>query len=330
MGAMDFVLNDVENAFGISETKASTLLSSLLSYINEQGAGLRDLLDRFRQVGLGDTVSTWLRGGVKPISGENVENALGSNTISTIASKAGLSIGTTASALALMLPKLVQRLAPGGEVPTRLPSEFASYLSAPAATVASGARRAAYAARDTAESTQIRRFIGPILAAIALVIFGLWMWGRRSANTVFNVDEQVQAAMQRASVALGALKPGFGAQDLVSALNLSVINFGSGNAEIPQSSENFLAKAAGFMKMAPAGTVIEIGGHTDNTGDPGANLRLSQQRAEAVRSYLVSQGVEPAMLTARGYGDTKPVAANNTEEGKFRNRRIEFRAVTAS
>jgi outer membrane protein OmpA-like peptidoglycan-associated protein len=53
-------------------------------------------------------------------------------------------------------------------------------------------------------------------------------------------------------------------------------------------------------------------------------MTLSQQRAEAVRSYLVEQGVPPGMLVAKGYGDTRPVASNDTDEGRFRNRRIEF------
>jgi OmpA-OmpF porin, OOP family len=72
---------------------------------------------------------------------------------------------------------------------------------------------------------------------------------------------------------------------------------------------------------------MEIGGNTDNTGDASSDLQLSQQRADAVRSYLVSQGVDPAVLTAKGYGDTKAVGANDTEEGKFRNRRIEFTVI---
>ncbi len=78
------------------------------------------------------------------------------------------------------------------------------------------------------------------------------------------------------------------------------------------------------IKAAPPNTVLEVGGYTDNTGDAGANLALSQQRAEAVRDYLVQQGVGPNALIAKGYGETKPVATNDTEEGKFRNRRIEF------
>jgi outer membrane protein OmpA-like peptidoglycan-associated protein len=55
-------------------------------------------------------------------------------------------------------------------------------------------------------------------------------------------------------------------------------------------------------------------------------MQLSEQRANAVRDYLIQQGVPAAMLTAKGYGDTKPVATNSTEEGRFRNRRIEFTA----
>jgi outer membrane protein OmpA-like peptidoglycan-associated protein len=71
---------------------------------------------------------------------------------------------------------------------------------------------------------------------------------------------------------------------------------------------------------------IEIGGHTDNTGDAAANVALSQQRADAVRTYLIQQGVPEAMLVAKGYGDARPIAGNDTEEGRFHNRRIEFTA----
>jgi outer membrane protein OmpA-like peptidoglycan-associated protein len=71
---------------------------------------------------------------------------------------------------------------------------------------------------------------------------------------------------------------------------------------------------------------MEIGGHTDNTGDADRQLALSQQRADAVRAYLIQQGVPEAMLVAKGYGDARPIASNDTEEGRFRNRRVEFTA----
>lgn len=69
---------------------------------------------------------------------------------------------------------------------------------------------------------------------------------------------------------------------------------------------------------------FEVGGHTDNTGGAPHNLTLSQQRAEAVKAQLVTMGIGAARLTAKGYGDTKPIASNTTPEGKANNRRVEF------
>src|SRR5512147_666626 len=112
-----------------------------------------------------------------------------------------------------------------------------------------------------------------------------------------------RAAKDKTLAALSGLKPGFTGADLVSALNLSIINFETGSAAISAESRDLLAKAAAAMKQLPAGTVIEIGGHTDSTGDPAANLMLSQQRAEAVRNTLIGVGVPVDMLTAKGYGD---------------------------
>jgi OmpA-OmpF porin, OOP family len=81
------------------------------------------------------------------------------------------------------------------------------------------------------------------------------------------------------------------------------------------------------MKAAPAGTTIEIDGNTDDRGDPASNMTLSQKRANAVRHYLVQQGVDPSTLTTKGNGDTKPLASNDTNEGRLHNRRIEFIVV---
>jgi OmpA-OmpF porin, OOP family len=136
-----------------------------------------------------------------------------------------------------------------------------------------------------------------------------------------------RAARDKSLAALSGLKPGFTGADLVSALNLSIINFETGSAAISPASRDLLAKAATQMKQLPAGTVIEIGGHTDSTGDPAANLSLSQQRAEAVRVTLIDLGVPADMLKAKGYGDTQPVASNDTAEGRLQNRRISYAVV---
>jgi len=69
---------------------------------------------------------------------------------------------------------------------------------------------------------------------------------------------------------------------------------------------------------------IEVGGHTDSRADDDYNLKLSQRRAETVRDYLISKGIAADRLTAKGYGETKPIADNETEEGRFKNRRVEL------
>lgn len=73
--------------------------------------------------------------------------------------------------------------------------------------------------------------------------------------------------------------------------------------------------------------VIEIEGHTDNVGSNEANLKLSQQRAEAVRSYLLSKKLPANRVTSIGYGETRPKASNDTPEGQAQNRRVEFKIV---
>ena len=77
MGTLDFVLNEVENKFDIPDANAKSLLSGLLGFINQQARGLAGVLDRIREAGLGDSVSSWLGGDPKPISPEGLETALG-------------------------------------------------------------------------------------------------------------------------------------------------------------------------------------------------------------------------------------------------------------
>jgi outer membrane protein OmpA-like peptidoglycan-associated protein/uncharacterized protein YidB (DUF937 family) len=141
--------------------------------------------------------------------------------------------------------------------------------------------------------------------------------------------EAVRAANEKALSALEAVgTSGASADDLVGALNLSIVNFASGSSEIPVDAREVIRNGAAALERATAGTTIEIGGHTDNTGDPANNVALSQARADAVKRALVAAGAPSAMLVARGYGDTRPRATNDTEYGRFQNRRIEYAVAT--
>ena len=132
------------------------------------------------------------------------------------------------------------------------------------------------------------------------------------------------AVKNAAAAATGALAGVHSTDDLVKALNLQIINFASGSNGIPKENEEILKKSAEAIKAAPAGTKLEVGGYTDNKGAAAGNLALSQKRAAAVMAYLVKNGVKADTLTAKGHGAENPKASNDTEEGRFQNRRIEF------
>jgi len=102
--------------------------------------------------------------------------------------------------------------------------------------------------------------------------------------------------------------------------------FGTGAATLQPASEEQLTNIAAILRAYPQ-VKIRIGGYTDNTGDPAANLRLSEQRADNVMAELVRLGIDPARMTAKGYGAEDPIADNSTEEGRQKNRRISLRVT---
>jgi hypothetical protein len=144
--------------------------------------------------------------------------------------------------MAFMIPKLVQRLAPGGVAPTQLPPDIMSYISGPTAAIASGARQAVYATERAVKSSSVPRFLWPLLALLGIFIVGLLICSSRgpAKNMAFNAEEQVRLASQKAAAALAALKPGFTMPDLLVALNLEIINFSTGSARCNRSYSGFL------------------------------------------------------------------------------------------
>jgi len=102
------------------------------------------------------------------------------------------------------------------------------------------------------------------------------------------------------------------------------VHFAVDKAVILGDSVALLEEVADVMMTTPRIKKIEIQGHTDNTGGKEHNDQLSQQRAEAVRSFLIKAGVEASRLDAKGYGQNKPIAPNINEAGKAKNRRVQF------
>lgn len=111
-----------------------------------------------------------------------------------------------------------------------------------------------------------------------------------------------------------------------STIRLNNIFFAFGAAELKEESFNELNRLIELLNDNP-NMKVELGGHTDNVGNDASNKELSKKRAEACKAYLESKGIETSRLNAKGYGEEKPVATNETDEGKAKNRRVEFTII---
>jgi outer membrane protein OmpA-like peptidoglycan-associated protein/tetratricopeptide (TPR) repeat protein len=112
-----------------------------------------------------------------------------------------------------------------------------------------------------------------------------------------------------------------------ASIVLNNIFFETKKFDLDPKSQAELDKVIQLLNDNP-GLKIEISGHTDNVGKPADNLMLSNNRAKAVVNYLISKGVTTQRLVAKGYGETKPVSDNKTDEGRARNRRTELRVIS--
>ena len=107
---------------------------------------------------------------------------------------------------------------------------------------------------------------------------------------------------------------------------LTGVNFDTGKATIRPESFPQLDHVVDFMARRKS-VRVEISGHTDNVGKAKANKMLSEKRAKACRAYIVSKGIEASRLDAVGHGDERPIAPNDTDEGRQKNRRMEAREL---
>jgi outer membrane protein OmpA-like peptidoglycan-associated protein len=111
---------------------------------------------------------------------------------------------------------------------------------------------------------------------------------------------------------------------VLEQIDLSAIQFAYAKAELDADAMDVLDKVVAQLYKAPVSTVIEVSAHTDNQGTALGNMAVTQARADAVRNYLLSQGINAAQVKAQGYGSALPVAGNDTDAGRKQNRRIEI------
>jgi OOP family OmpA-OmpF porin len=130
----------------------------------------------------------------------------------------------------------------------------------------------------------------------------------------------------------GEMKQEVAVNKLLDAINATgratvYINFDSASARIKPDGKPVIDEILDLLQQSPS-LKLSIEGHTDADGRADDNQKLSQERAKAVQAALTAQGVAPARLSAKGFGQSKPVADNKTEDGKARNRRVELVKVS--
>jgi len=161
------------------------------------------------------------------------------------------------------------------------------------------------------------------------------IYGRDISNReILEGDTSVPAAGRELIVTLNRYSGMPGDQvDVAQGLRggrvtLQNIHFVTGKADITPDSEATLSKVAQAMKDNPDWK-IRVEGFTDSTGNRESNLKLSEERAESVASWLADHGVDRARLTTKGYGEDQPVATNKTDAGRRKNRRVELVRVSS-
>ncbi|MEZ4458382.1 MAG: OmpA family protein [bacterium] len=109
---------------------------------------------------------------------------------------------------------------------------------------------------------------------------------------------------------------------------LDVVYFETGKATIKAESNDLLNQVALVLRSNPDITKVEVGGHTDDVGNDAKNLKLSQERADSVKAYLVSKGIDAGRLDAVGYGELQPLIPGRSKAARAQNRRVEFKILS--
>jgi OmpA-OmpF porin, OOP family len=322
-----------------SPANSPSALSSLASNIGSvvvsgaSGSPLMEMGSRFLSTIFGPRLSS-ITDGVGQSTG------LGSGKASTLISMAGPLV------LSVLGQYVRDNNLSANSLANSLKSEastFQRFLPAGLASLLAGD-----ASATDAQTTS--RWLWPVVLLAALLLAALWFF-----NRVKPVGEAVQNAGNAASSAMPALGDFFKTKlpngvelnipqngienkligfitdpskpvDETTWFNFDRLLFDTGKATLHPSSQEQLTNIAQILRAYP-NVHVKIGGYTDNTGDPQANMTLSSARAKNVMDALVSQGVDASRVTSEGYGDQHPVEDNSTEEGRAMNRRIALRVT---
>jgi outer membrane protein OmpA-like peptidoglycan-associated protein len=179
---------------------------------------------------------------------------------------------------------------------------------------------------DETDAQGYAEVLVPVAQKYDLVYLSL---GRREIAATVNVTEQPNQTLRltlRYKRYTPAADASAGATQTGPGIVLKGVNFDTGKASLRADSFAQFDSIVEYMTHKNSARV-EISGHTDNVGNPKANKTLSMKRAQACRDYLISKGIDDRRIEAVGHGSERPIAANDDEQGRQQNRRIEAREL---
>lgn len=188
------------------------------------------------------------------------------------------------------------------------------------AAVGAGAGQAI--GRDTS-STLIGAGIGAIVGGLTGAAIGNYMDKQEQSMRQAIANSEAATVRREQEIIQGARQQSV---DVLTVTFKSDYLFAVNSSTLLPGAQSELQRVATVIRQYPE-TNIQIAGHTDSTGSEDYNRRLSEQRAESVKTALIGMGVNPSRLTTLGYGESRPIASNNTEGGRQQNRRVEVRIV---
>jgi outer membrane protein OmpA-like peptidoglycan-associated protein/uncharacterized protein YidB (DUF937 family) len=347
MALFDSVINDVAEKFDLG-SKASPLLAGLLSLMtNEQTGGLMGFIERFKQTGLADLVNSWIStGSNRPLTENQLQNVLGSDTINRLSSRAGISSTLASSALAYLVPRVIDLLTPNGTVPSTIPSAVTSFLSG------GGEVRREAAAAGGSGLKWLPLLLIPLLAFLGYRYCNRSTEDMQTAMTVPTATTTVTPSPSAVAASLGEfidkrlpngvvlriptngvenkliafIEDPNRAVDKLTWFSFDRLEFATDSATLLPGSAEQLRNISEILKAYP-NVNLKIGGYTDNVGNDAYNLKLSTDRARNTELEVEKLGINEQRLESEGYGKEHPVADNSTEEGRQRNRRIDVRVT---
>jgi OmpA-OmpF porin, OOP family len=250
--------------------------------------------------------------------------ALGAPLVMSLLGKTQASQGLNATGLANLLTS--QKSSLMAAIPAGLSSlpGISSLLGGAGTAVSSAASTAA------AETAGMGKRLLPLLLLVLVALALLAYWKGCGSSVKQGLANLTLPGGAVISVPEGSLDYNLAkfladgnSSELPKTFVFDNLNFNTGTTQLTPESQPTVSNLAAILKAYPSAEV-QLVGHTDNTGDPTANMKLSQDRANAVRDMLVNSGVDTNRISTAGYGQDKPIASNDTDEGRAKNRRTEL------